>query len=269
MTGRRAGGRAAAAVGSVARVPVVWTTAFLDLPAAVHDAGGRFWCAVTRSTLSPSRGAAGAFATLLPPDGDPYLRVQRTGEGPRVHVDLHVADVDAHVALARGLGARELHREDHVVLASPGGFVLCLVRDGGERRRPEPVAAPGAGVQRVDQVCLDVPQGLLDTEVAFWSALTGWTARAGSRPEFTVLDRPDGIPLRLMLQRLGADDPRTSVGAHLDLACGPTRVAVAAAHRAQGARDVAEGHGWTVLRDPAGLAYCLTGRDPGTGVVTR
>ncbi len=250
-------------------MPVVWTTAFLDLPAAVHDAGTAFWCAVTRSTRSPVRGPQGEFATLLPPDGDPYLRVQRTGRAPRVHVDLHVADVAAHAALARDLGATEVHREEHVVLVSPGGFVLCVVPDGGERRRPEPVVGPGGAAQRVDQVCLDVPAPLLDAERAFWSALTGWAARTGSRPEFTVLERPAGVPLRVMLQRLGDDDPRTSVGAHLDVACGPTRTAVAAEHRALGAAHVAEGHGWTVLRDPAGLPYCLTGRDPVTGLVTR
>ena len=47
--------------------PVRWTTAFLDSPSRVAEP---FWQAVTASGLSPRRGPDGAFATLLPPDGD-------------------------------------------------------------------------------------------------------------------------------------------------------------------------------------------------------
>ena len=52
--------------------------------------------------------------------------------------------------------------------------------------------------------------------------------------------------------------------AHLDL--GTTdRVAETERHLALGARIVAEVEFWTVLADPAGLAYCITDRDPATG----
>src|SRR4051812_7423425 len=103
-----------------------WTTAFLDLPPPAFDAGAAFWCATTGSTLSPARGSRGEFATLLPPDGDAYLRVQRLDDGPaRVHLDLHVDDVDASAAQALALGATEVAQPGHVVLASPGGFPFC------------------------------------------------------------------------------------------------------------------------------------------------
>jgi Glyoxalase-like domain len=58
-------------------VPVRWLTVFLDFPADSFGAGVAFWREVTGSGLSPLRGAAGEFATLLPTDGDAYLRVQR------------------------------------------------------------------------------------------------------------------------------------------------------------------------------------------------
>lgn len=245
---------------------VVWTTAFLDLPAPVHAVATEFWRAVTGGTVSSSRGEDDQFTTLLPPDGDAHLAVQRLGDAPRVHLDLHVDDVAHEADRAVALGATVVVRADHVVLRSPGGFVLCLVPDRGERTRPVPVPV-GSGAALVDQVCLDVPCGGRAREVDFWSGLTGWPVRASSRAEMTVLDRPAGMPLRLMLHELGADDSREVVTAHLDLACGPAVEQVAAHHVALGASRVAPGHGWTVLRDPAGAVYCLTGRDPVTGLV--
>ena len=59
---------------------VVWMTAFLDLPPARHAAGVGFWRAATGTTMSSPRGDAAQFATLIPPDGDAFLRVQRLGE---------------------------------------------------------------------------------------------------------------------------------------------------------------------------------------------
>lgn len=245
---------------------VVWTTAFVDLPAPVHVRGTGFWCAVTGTTPSEPRGEDAQFATLLPADGDPFLRVQRLGGEPRVHVDLHVDDVAGEAERAVALGARVLLRDEHVVLTSPGGFVHCLVRDEGERVRPRPVTGARGGTTRVDQVCLDVPAVLLDAELSYWTTLTRWPVRSTPPSELTVLDRSPGLPLRVLVQELGADDRRTRVGAHLDLACGPDVEVVVGEHRALGARVVDATHPWTVMRDPAGLVYCLTPRDPWTGI---
>ncbi|ADG74181.1 conserved hypothetical protein [Cellulomonas flavigena DSM 20109] len=240
---------------------VVWNTAFLDLPADVHARGTAFWCAVTATTPSEPRGEDAQFATLLPGDGDAFLRVQRLGDVPRVHVDLHVEDVDAEASRAVGLGARVLLREEHVVLVSPGGFVHCLVPDEGERARPAPVMGARGGTARLDQVCLDVPAGLLTGELAYWTALTGWSARQVD-PEFHVLERPAGMPLRLLAQTLGTDDDRDRVSAHLDLAAGNEVATVVAEHVDLGAEVLDVREEWTVLRGPAGVVYCVTRRDP-------
>lgn len=245
---------------------IVWTTAFVDLPARAHAQGTGFWCAVTATSPSAPRGDDDRFATLLPRDGDAFLRVQRLGEEARVHVDLHVDDVDGQAERATGLGARVLLHEEHVVLASPGGFVHCLVRDEGERARPAAVVGSRGGRSRLDQVCLDVPAPLLEAEVTYWASLTGWPARRARGSEFVVLERPAGMPLRLMLQELGDDDTRARVSAHLDLACGDDVATVAAEHVDLGAEVVDTSHAWTVLRDPAGLTYCLTPREPETGL---
>lgn len=243
---------------------VVWDTAFLDLPAAVHARGTEFWCAVTAATPSRPRGPQGQFATLLPGDGDAFLRVQRLGEVPRVHVDLHVDDVDREAERAVGLGGRVLLREEHVVLVSPGGMVHCLVPDAGERVRPAPVTGARGGTARLDQACLDVPAGLLTDELAYWIALTGWPARQVD-PEFHVLERPAGMPVRFLVQTLGAHDARERVSAHLDLAAGDDVDTVVAEHVDLGAEVLDVRAGWTVLRDPAGVVYCVTRRDPGAG----
>jgi hypothetical protein len=58
-----------------------WVTIFLDFPGDAFEAGVAFWREVTGYGLSSSRGEAGEFATLLPPDGDAYLRVQRIFDG--------------------------------------------------------------------------------------------------------------------------------------------------------------------------------------------
>jgi len=225
---------------------VGWLTAFLDFPAEDFAAGTAFWLAVTATTLSPVRGEDGEFATLVPTAGDAFLRVQRLGGGPaRVHLDVHRADAE------------------FAVRRSPGGFEFCDV-DGDERARPAPVGWPGGHTSLVDQVCLDIPGDLFDEECAFWAAELGGEALAGSRPEFRALVRPLGIPLRVLLQRL--DEPTGPVRAHLDLAT-TDRAAETARHVALGATVAGHGPRWTVLHDPTGLAYCVTDRNPTTGLL--
>lgn len=223
-----------------------WITAFLDVPASRHAVVGTFWCAVTGSDLSPGRGASGEFATLLPPDGDAYLRLQRIDSGAAgVHLDLHEVDRDWQPA------------------RSPGGMPYC--RNEGETGvRPLPRIWAGGQTSLVDQVCLDVPAPRYDEECAFWAAETGWELREGSRPEFRYLVRPDEMPLRVLLQR--RDDAEGPVRAHLDIAT-TDRAAETDRHRELGARVEATRNSWTVLRDPGGTPYCITDRDPYTGLL--
>jgi hypothetical protein len=249
-----------------------WLTAFIDRPAATFPAARDFWLAATATTLSPVRGAAGQFATLVPAAGDAHLRVQRIEEGiGGCHLDFHVDDVDAATAEAVALGATIEHRDEAMTrLRSPGGLPWCLVPHRGEAVRTPPHALPGAGPAGtrtiVDQLCIDIPAGLHPQECAFWAGLCGWEHRRGGREELSWLVRPPAQPLRLLLQRLGPDDPRSQATAHLDLACDDVAAAVAA-HERLGATSVHDFGAWTAMADPSGLPYCLTSRNPDTGVV--
>jgi len=241
-------------------------TAFLDFPAATFGQGSAFWQAVTGSAMSAPRGPRSEFATLRPAQGDAFLRVQRLQDGqPGCHLDVHADDVPAAAAHAERLGAAVTGRPDgYVVLRSPGGLSFCVVGHDGESQRPPPTR-PGEHSSLVDQLSVDIPPEIYGQELEFWSRLTGWPQSSGSRPEFTFLSRPDGMPLRLLLQRL--DEPcLPGVGctAHLDLACDDVP-AERARHESLGAAVVRVMANWTTLRDPAGLLYCITRRNPATG----
>ena len=237
-----------------------WLTAFVDLAPEAHPGGAAFWRAATGSQLSASRGAQDEFATLLPPTGDPWLRVQRVASQSGTHVDLHVADLDTAVADALAAGARLVARPGHVVLRSPGGYPFCLVTSRLSAL-PEPVAWPDGHLSRVDQLCLDIPAADYDAEVAFWHDLTGWpTTPNTTLTEFTRLETPPTVALRILLQRIGEG----TIGGHLDVATTDPPAEIARL-QGLGARVVGDGRGWTVLASPVGTALCVTEREPVTG----
>ncbi|WP_405396717.1 VOC family protein [Microbispora hainanensis] len=243
--------------------------AFVDRPCERFEEAAAFWTAVTGTRLSPRRGDDGEFATLLPESGDAWVKIQAVGDGGGAHLDLEVGDVRAAVARAEALGAAvAADHGDWAVLRSPEGRAFCLVP--GELSGEVPGEVPVGGTTsarrppvfagtRLDQVCLDIAPGAYEEEVAFWAALTGWSPRPGSLPEFTVLAAP-GMPVRILLQRLGEGAGRS---AHVDLACADPEAA-RALHERHGAAFVARGRRWIVMRDPAGGIYCLTERDPET-----
>jgi len=241
---------------------IAWTTVFLDLPAAQVAAETSFWVAVTGGRLSDRRGERYQFVTVLPRDGDAYLRIQTvTSGGPRTHLDLHSGDHRALARRAEHLGATVVARQDDlVVLRSPGGYVFCAVGWDGEHRRPAPLGRPGAA-SLLDQLCLDIPADGYDEEASFWSTLTGWDLGRGELAEFPWLRRPHRQPLRLLLQRL--DSPAAKVTAHLDLAADDVEHEVAR-HVALGAEVFRRLTHWTTLVDPAGLPYCITHRRAST-----
>ena len=239
-----------------------WTYAFIDRPRDGFKRGAEFWTAVTDTRLSAPRGAYDEFATLLPKGADACLKVQAVGDGGGAHLDLCTEDWRAFTQRAIDLGASVAARLDGLcVLRSPAGLAFCAVQWRGESKRPDVVVAPDGSSSRLDQVCLDVAPGAYEAEVAFWTRLTGWQLRDSVLPQFRLLQPPEGLPIRILLQRLTSDRP---AAAHLDLACSD-REATRADHERRGAVVVDRRPRWIVMRDPAGCEYCLTIRDPRTG----
>jgi hypothetical protein len=238
-----------------------WTYAFVDRRAELLGRAHEFWTAVTDTRLSRPRGAQDEFATLVSDGADACVKVQGVDEGDGgAHLDFSVDDVPEFVKSALGLGAAmAAEHEGWAVLRSPAGQLFCAVPWHGESVRP-----PVVHGSRLDQVCIDLAPSVFDAEVAFWTALLpGWESRPGSLPEFHRVAPPPALPVRILLQRLGEERP---VSAHLDLACADVE-ATRTRHVALGAETLHHGAGWTVMRDPAGGLYCLTGRDPKTGGV--
>ncbi|MFD3745126.1 VOC family protein [Nocardia sp. NPDC058633] len=242
-----------------------WTWAFLDRPVDTFAECARFWATVTGSTLSPPRGEHDEFRTLLPASGPAWVKMQAVDGDGGIHLDLDVDDIAAAVSTATGLGARVVAElTDYTVLESPAGQTFCLTpADENASTDPAPVTvvtAPDGTVTRLDQICLDLSPNDIDADTAFWRALTRWTSKPSSRPEYSRLRGPDQ-PLHLLLQRL--DDPRPA-GAHADLASSNI-AATATWHESLGATRITDADEWIVLRDPGNALYCVTSRDPYTG----
>jgi len=218
---------------------------------------------------------AGTHAVLSSPGGFVFCLVRDAGHAHRTS-PVPVVDVGhahrpspASVVAAGDPGAGHVGAvagDPGAERVVPGGDVAPDPGIGATDDEPGPATAidgrPAAAL--VDQLCLDVPADRFDAEAAFWPALTGWAAGEEGPDGLLALHRPPGVPLRLLLQRLGDDDPRREVTAHLDLAT-VARPVVERAHVAAGARVVRRYERWTTLLDPSGRPYCLTDRDPLTG----
>ena len=236
-----------------------WLTVFLDYPAAEFDAGVAFWRGGTGYALSDARGAHGEFASLLPGSGDEFLKVQRVAEGgPRLHLDLHVADPAASAAAAQAAGA-ELVRaspDGYFVLTSPAGFTFCLV---GHKLARVPAAAlwPDGHRSRVSRFCLDVPRKHYAAEVAFFQqVLGGWWLEV-QEPETALYPAGDG-PLDVRLQPA---ELTAQVTSHLHIVTDDLEAEVARL-TALGARARAARSGKTIMEAPGGTALCVVERGP-------
>lgn len=236
---------------------VRWVTAFLDTADEHAERTESFWSRVTGYRLSPRRGARDEFASLLPADADPHLKVQTVVQSSPggLHLDLHTDDVPALAATAEGLGANARHHDaGYVVCGSPGGMTFCVVDHPGSRAAT-PAAWPG-GRSMVDQVCLDIPPSRWEHECRFWADLTGWVlVDQNPDDEFRRLRRPDGLAIQFLLQRL--DDEQPVVVGHLDLGT-DDYLAETDRHLALGATEVRRTPHWVTLRDPSGRLYCVT-----------
>ena len=239
-----------------------WLHAVLDLPPG-SDAAEAFWSAALGWPLGEPWPGHPELASFTPPRGDAYVHRQRVPDGPGVHLDLEVADVDAEAVRLRALGATPLRRtSEWETLRSPGGLPFCLV-PARPRVRPGPVTEPDARRHRLVQVCLDVPARHLDVEPAFWRAALPWDEVAQDSPEFLgrLVPPPSTTTLQVLLQALGEDDEGEVTRAHLDV--GADDVAAEADRLiALGAELLRDRGGFIALRDPAGLGFCVTANSP-------
>jgi glyoxalase superfamily protein len=236
-----------------------WMHAFVDVDTV--EPTRSFWSAVSGWPVGAPWDDHPEFHSLEPPDGAPYLHVQRVGAPARVHLDLMSQDVDAdrdaHVAHGATAGARFPWWQ---VMTSPGGLPYCLVTEHRRRTVPAATRWPDGHRSRVSQLCVDIPTDGFDREVAFWQAVTGWAPVTATRPEFRRLGPPSGCPLDVLLQRLGPGESGP-VRAHLDVGTDDVSAEVARL-AALGASVVDREHPWTVLTDPAGLPFCVIPRSP-------
>ena len=236
---------------------VRWLTAFLD---TAHERAERtewFWSRVTGYRLSQRRGVREEFATLVPADGDPHLKVQtaRQSSPGGLHLDLHTDDVPGLASRAETLGASAGRLTDgFIVCGSPGGMTFCVVDHPGSRAAPPAIWPSGRSM--VDQVCLDIPPSKWEWECRFWADLTGWgLVDRNPEDEFRRLARPAGLAIQLLLQRL--DDEQPVVTGHLDLGS-DDYLAETERHLALGATEIRRTPHWVTLSDPSGRLYCVT-----------
>jgi len=109
---------------------------------------------------------------------------------------------------------------------------------------------------RVTAVVIDVPDGDHDRELSFWGAATGQSLSMLDYPEYHGT-RLHGQDMVLLVQRLGDGVARV----HLDIHTDDVEAEVKRLE-GLGAQKVQRAHTWWVMRDPAGLLFCVV-PDPG------
>jgi hypothetical protein len=116
-----------------------------------------------------------------------------------------------------------------------------------------------AHYSRLSKVVIDVPPADHDRELAFWSLAVGQPLiRFDRHPEYFGVAL-HGQEFWLLIQRLGQGSARVHIDIHTDDL--PTEIARL---EKLGAARVQRAHSWQVMRDPAGLLFCVIPESPGT-----
>jgi hypothetical protein len=115
-----------------------------------------------------------------------------------------------------------------------------------------------AHFSRVATVVIDVPAAGHDRELEFWAGATGQHLPELDFPEYHGAKLP-GLDLGLLVQRLDDGTSRIHLDVHTDdVEAEVTRLEQLGAQRVQFA------HTWWVMRDPAGLLFCVIPEPGGT-----
>ncbi len=107
------------------------------------------------------------------------------------------------------------------------------------------------------EAVIDVPADVLDAEREFWTAAVKATAEPFPGHDEFVQLVGGAVPMRFGLQRMGSGPARV----HLDIASDDVEAEVARLERL-GASVVDRLDSWVILRDPAGLVFCVVPGDP-------
>jgi catechol 2,3-dioxygenase-like lactoylglutathione lyase family enzyme len=105
---------------------------------------------------------------------------------------------------------------------------------------------------RFSRLVVDVPAEAHDAELAFWQGALGQPFTQAKRfPEYHWAELP-GDGNGMLLQRLGDGPARVHIDIHTS-----DRAAEVARLSALGATMVDDGEHWAIMRDPAGLVFCV------------
>ena len=105
---------------------------------------------------------------------------------------------------------------------------------------------------RLYKTVIDVPPAEHEGEVAFWSGALGQPLKQGEHfPEYHGVEL-HGQEWGLLIQRLGQGPARLHLDIHTD-----DLEAEVARLEALGAERVEFVHAWWIMRDPAGLLFCV------------
>jgi hypothetical protein len=242
---------------------MTWVHAVLDVPAGEQARSAAFWGRALGWPAGAPWRTHPELSSFEPPTGTPYVHLQRIAGEPRVHLDLESEPPEVTVARAVDLGAEVVAEQDRWHnLRSPGGLPFCMLQPGGPggRRAPQPVTFPDGHRARLVQICIDSPRSVHAAEVAFWRGVLPGRWVPSRAAEFAGKWHDDaGSPIQLLFQQL--DETSGTVRAHLDLGTDDLPAEVRRLVNL-GAADVGRGRGWHVLRDVAGLPFCVTENSP-------
>ncbi len=109
-----------------------------------------------------------------------------------------------------------------------------------------------AHYSRISKIVIDVPDDVHDRELEFWQAAAGATLERFERyPEYHG-GMLAGDDMALLTQRIQTGESRV----HLDIHTDDVEAEVARLE-ALGAQRVQQVNHWWVMRDPAGLPFCV------------
>lgn len=116
-----------------------------------------------------------------------------------------------------------------------------------------------AHYSRLYKAVVDVPAADHDRELKFWQGATGQRLSRNDRhPEYHGAPLP-GQEFGMLIQQLGDGAARVHLDIHTD-----DLEAEVARLEGLGAERVAQVHSWWVMRDPAGLPFCVIPQPPGS-----